>query len=171
MPSQWVIHVEPWVVEVFSRVVGHPEALHHRARPPVLGHREGHDFRQLQHLEGDAARLPRCLRRVPVAPRRAGKTPGDLDARGEVGVEPDVGQADEPDERFAALHLERPDAEPVLGEVCFDAIGESVALRAVEHAGEVGHDVGIGVQAREGLAIGVPPAAEEKPGRAKVLHS
>lgn len=86
-------------------------------------------------------------------------------------LEPDASQTNEPDERFAALDLDRPRAKPVPSEVCLDAIRELVAGSVIEHAREVSHDLGIGVQACERLAIGIPPAPEEKPGRAVGLHA
>jgi len=59
----------------------------------------------------------RRLGRVSVAPVFPGQAPTHLDGGSEVRFEGGNAQADEPDEGAAVRYLERPEAEPVLGEL------------------------------------------------------
>src|SRR5690242_14580002 len=58
----------------------------------------------------------------------------------------------------------------MLHEVSLDAIDEGVAGGALEHPGKVLHHFTICVHASEGLAVGIPPVPEEKPGRSVGVH-
>jgi hypothetical protein len=162
MPGRSVKRVHPEVpaLERHLRVQPEAELLHHTPREDVLLGRDRHDAREAELAEGPGyGRGARLGRDAAIPPRRVDR-PADLRVvrPGEVILR--TGPADE----LARLApLDREQAERVLVPVALPAVERRVALRARLRAREVARERGVGVPARERLAIGVEEAAEEQP--------
>src|SRR4051794_36399399 len=96
------------VVEVVGGIARHPEALHHAHRAGVPRRGERDDLLEAQLLEAEAERGPRAFRGVAEAPGVTRQPPADLDRGSEWGIECDLGEPGEPDERGVRSPLHRP---------------------------------------------------------------
>jgi hypothetical protein len=94
-----------------------------------------------------------------------GQPPANLDARGEMRFEGNVGHADEADEFAAGPEFGGKESEAVLSDVRLHTVDHAIAIRGRERRGKELHDARVGIQALEGLAVALLPGAEEETGR------
>ena len=162
---------EPGMVEVIGGVVGHADFFHDAAGAEIGGNGEGDKFLERERTKSVAHNGASAFRGKSLAPEIGGKPPADFDARSEVRVERRDVKADEAEEGRVRGELRGVKAEAMFGEVRFDATEEFIAFAARERAGHEFHDARVGVDVRERLAVGFPPAAEEQSFRLQDGHS
>ena len=92
----------------------------------------------------------------------AREPPADFDSRREMSVKGCQRETDIADELGLTGHLDRPEPIAIGDEVGLDAIHECIGFGAVQRAQKMLHDNGIGIQARERLAVARPPATQQK---------
>src|SRR4051812_23502235 len=105
MSAQRMTFLDARMVEVVTRIVAHPEALHHATRPRVAWRRERDDLRQPELAERGIQCRNRAFGRDPAVPVLERDAPTDLDARRECRLEGRYGEADETNEGGCARHL------------------------------------------------------------------
>ena len=80
-------------------------------------------------------------------------------------MEGNVGHADEADELAGGAEFGGKESEAVLGDVCLQAVDRAITLFGRERRGKELHDVRVGIDALEGLAVALLSGAEEQAGR------
>ena len=114
---------------------------------------ERDDLRQPDILEAERECTTGSLAGISVAPGPPGQPPADLDSRHEMCRKPRPRQPGKADELTRLGDLQRPQAKAELVELSLYPIDHRGAVRADERARKVLHDLGVGVQGGERIAI------------------
>jgi len=147
---------------VEDSMANHAKTLHHSLRRQVDDGSHRPDHRQSEPIEPHVEGRPRRFGRIALVPRAPIKPPADLliaSTRNTIRHGVESGEANE----LTGLDdLQRPEPKTLLIEAFLDAVDELVTFSTIQRGREVAHDLGIGVQGREGRPVAVAPTPHQQ---------
>jgi len=158
------------MIEIIRGRMDHADSFHHTTGPLVLWNRKRDNLGQVQALEAEDDGGTTALGRVAVAPMFDRESPTNLDTRREMRLKRRNREAHEPCKRYDTRNLDGPQTKAVVIEVPFNAIDQSIALVASEHAMKVLHDAWVGIHGGEHSAICGNPSPEKQPARSHLTR-
>jgi hypothetical protein len=157
MGPEWVPLGQQWMLEVVSRIAGHPELLHDSTGAKVPDRRDRDDLAEPEHVETMSQDGPSAFGRISFAPTRHVQPPSDLDTGLKWRVVSGRREPNESGERCHPGNLGRPESVAVLLQVELGALSELVALRSREGGRKELHGPWVSVQGRERIEVARPP--------------
>lgn len=151
------------MIKAVGGVESHADLFHHAAGAEILFSGEGDERIELQISECVCSHGACTFRCEALSPGVCCQAPADFYAGCEVSFEIRNRKTDETYETVVRLEFDGAQSEASLREGSVDSVNDAVAVFLRQGIGEELHDTQIGVDLSEGLAVGVLPAAQDKP--------